>query len=348
MFVLLLLVYALFVQAIRVNRTIDDTYGDLITGVTPQYSATFNPGQDCPGCSAQPDPASAFLRSWHDATHDSDRPQNLTLNITFSGIAIYVFFIMEDQVRPFITSATSMDIVLDGLFATTFTHAPSNLTDYEYNVCVYSNDNLPAGQHTVSLISNGPPSLMLFDYANYTVDTESPSSSNSISLSTIFSSHSTSNGASPTIGPIPPTTSSAPASTQQSWVVPTIAAVLGGIGGITLTIVCFLFLRRRKRQGRLFKPFSFLKPSLVFKPIPADYEGAPREALGGWRAHTMSQTRHLSNSSDNSLPPDYDVAAATAALEIARLRLEVDLLRQDLNFRDAPPDYTSNVGTDHA
>lgn len=84
----ILLSYALFAQAALVNNTIDDTYGDLNTGVMPVYSdAGWALGQSCDTCFVKPDKTLAFMNSWHDATHHSGTSLELSVNITFSGMS---------------------------------------------------------------------------------------------------------------------------------------------------------------------------------------------------------------------------------------------------------------------
>lgn len=56
------------VLALQANRTIDDTYGDSVTGLKVVYNSPWNTGQLCPGCRVQPDAAEAFEGTWHDTT----------------------------------------------------------------------------------------------------------------------------------------------------------------------------------------------------------------------------------------------------------------------------------------
>ena len=67
-----------------VNRTIDDTKGDLTTGRTPVYlpNGPWN-GQSCSGCAINPDPSLAFDGTWSAATYN---PSLNNINITFSFI----------------------------------------------------------------------------------------------------------------------------------------------------------------------------------------------------------------------------------------------------------------------
>lgn len=76
-----------------VNVTIDDTYGDPVTGTKFTYSdVEWKPGQNCSGCLAQPDPKQARNGTWHDATFNAQPgyvPEpNVPLNatVTFNGL----------------------------------------------------------------------------------------------------------------------------------------------------------------------------------------------------------------------------------------------------------------------
>ena len=64
--------------------TIDDEYGDSLTGELPLYSGAWKYGPDCSGCFLQPSPADAFMSGWHDTTTSTQyAQQNVTL--TFHG-----------------------------------------------------------------------------------------------------------------------------------------------------------------------------------------------------------------------------------------------------------------------
>ena len=174
-----------------VNITIDDQFGDAVTGAIPGYLPTpgnWSIGQNCPGCFAQPDASLAFRGTWHDTTWDSDgyRGAKRTLNLTFSGeciyiamicstcnvrlsigSAIYVFFILANSI-PNTTTITNLSIVFDDGNPEYYTHTPSNSTDYQYNQLVYSNSQLSdsGGQHELLMSTIGiNGSLILFDYA---------------------------------------------------------------------------------------------------------------------------------------------------------------------------------------
>ncbi|KAJ7232170.1 hypothetical protein B0H12DRAFT_1223260 [Mycena haematopus] len=69
------------------NRTIDDFYGDLVTGAVPSYEpsgvwhAAVN--NNCTTSFVQPDPGQAFDSTWHDTTsQNSSDPYSVTLQFT--------------------------------------------------------------------------------------------------------------------------------------------------------------------------------------------------------------------------------------------------------------------------
>lgn len=81
------------VTAVEVNRTIDDTNGDSVTGAKPIYLPRTGgvwAGPECGGCAIQPDPNLAFDRTWTAATY---HPQlGLTeIELAFTGEQPYIF-----------------------------------------------------------------------------------------------------------------------------------------------------------------------------------------------------------------------------------------------------------------
>ena len=91
---LCLLALPLSASAERVNVTIDDTYGDVQTGAAITYSphGAWKAGQTCTDCTARPDPARAYDRTWHDGTYniwnatgEVDLPE-LTATVSFEGV----------------------------------------------------------------------------------------------------------------------------------------------------------------------------------------------------------------------------------------------------------------------
>lgn len=67
------------------NRTIDDNYGDSVTGVKPTYSDSWNYGPDCTVCLVQPVVSETFDKSWHDVTASPDDTAARNVTLTFTG-----------------------------------------------------------------------------------------------------------------------------------------------------------------------------------------------------------------------------------------------------------------------
>ncbi|KAI5117134.1 hypothetical protein M0805_008253 [Coniferiporia weirii] len=170
--VVLLFVYLELSRGVLVNRTVDDQFGDSVTGVPPTYEGPsmdgWTQGSTCGTCKAQPDPYLAFQGTWHDSTWGpGDRSENM-VNVFFNGSAVYVFIILANNV-PNVTSLTSLSFSLDGEVVGTFVHSPtSSETDYEYNVAAYTNENLGNTLHKLTMQTTGDvPILFLFDYLIY-------------------------------------------------------------------------------------------------------------------------------------------------------------------------------------
>lgn len=168
------------------NRTIDDHYGDSMTGLLPVYVGGWNYGPNCSQCLVRPEPADTFMASWHDTTTS---PANdivtVTLNFTGvysvtyvlfiaqrarKGVAIWVYCVVPNEV-PDAPTSMNISFELDGKPTGNFIHNPNNSELYEYNVTVYSRSELDNAQHTLkmSAVQAGETrSLLLFDWAEYT------------------------------------------------------------------------------------------------------------------------------------------------------------------------------------
>ena len=77
----LLLSSSWIASAKLVNRTIDDHYGDAVTGFLPVYEGGWNYGPNCSACLARPEPADTFMASWHDS---SASPWNDIVSVTLN------------------------------------------------------------------------------------------------------------------------------------------------------------------------------------------------------------------------------------------------------------------------
>ncbi|KAI0326740.1 hypothetical protein GY45DRAFT_1230526, partial [Cubamyces sp. BRFM 1775] len=160
-----------------VNRTIDDEYGDIHTGLVPTYEPIpgWAQGAACSTCGIRAGTSPGMVDmdrvhngTWHDSTYHNGEP---TRNITvkFTGRAVYVYNLIANAV-PSTSTLTIIDFILDGVHVDTYTHSPDDSTNILYDVPVYVNSSLKHGQHTLVMASGSDSfvSLMLFDYIVYT------------------------------------------------------------------------------------------------------------------------------------------------------------------------------------
>ncbi|KAI0673886.1 hypothetical protein C8Q78DRAFT_658019 [Trametes maxima] len=171
--------------AISVNHTIDDQTGDSVTGALPDYEPpnvedNWFQGNLCVHCNMLPnkviDVSKTFNGTWHDTTY---HPGTLERSVaaSFTGTAVYVFFIVPNTV-PFTTTLTNLSFSLDDASAgQPFIHIPDSSSDISYQVPVFTATNLANTKHTVKVSTGGPnATLMLFDYMIYTAEEPDPPS----------------------------------------------------------------------------------------------------------------------------------------------------------------------------
>ncbi|KAI0918148.1 hypothetical protein AcV5_002917 [Taiwanofungus camphoratus] len=192
------------------NVTIDDTYGDEITGQQPIYTPSSDWDQGIP-----------------------------TITLLFSGTAIYIFCIVP-MTSPFNSEVeTGMQLIftLDNQPAGQFVHDPDNSSvfDYAYNFPVYVNESLaiplPGIQHNLTIQSF---LVNLFDYAIYTTPEEDVAT-------TMTPTSGISTTVSPNITIIPSSEPTGTVSPRSSSHTP-IGAVIGGAVGGTLALAALLLL----------------------------------------------------------------------------------------------------------
>ncbi|GLB34605.1 hypothetical protein LshimejAT787_0201700 [Lyophyllum shimeji] len=260
-------------EAVAVNRTIDDTTGDSATGNRPVYApSTTGVWEDatCKGCAIQPVPAQAFKGTWTAATYNPGLG-SMSIELSFHGTAIYVFFILANFVADGITAETACNFTLDGRPAGSFEHVPSTSTDLQYNSLVFSQASLANVDHKLIISTSGITDRDIyvnFDYAIYTFDDTpipSPTASSSSTASPSPSASSSSTQLSPSsisssrsgTGPTSPTSTSQTPGTNShdlngsSASKPNVGAIAGGVVGgvvaLSVFILIFICLRRQKR-----------------------------------------------------------------------------------------------------
>ncbi|OCH86687.1 hypothetical protein OBBRIDRAFT_211430 [Obba rivulosa] len=185
-----------FTAAVLINITIDDTFGDAVTGQKFAYSPSdlWNTGQNCTVCEARLDPSKVHNGTWHDSTFfplgvvpNSNIPMNAS--VSFVGTALYVFCVLAHTSSP-LDGQTDMTFTVDGRVVGTFAEQPNGSPSVDYGVPVFSIDNLSPGPHQFTLTNghvNGNTSLVLLDHVVYTTEQDEiiASSSSHATLSTL-------------------------------------------------------------------------------------------------------------------------------------------------------------------
>ncbi|EPQ61026.1 hypothetical protein GLOTRDRAFT_90333 [Gloeophyllum trabeum ATCC 11539] len=318
--------------AALVNVTVDDTNGDLVTGVPVVYSPpqAWNIGQNCTGCTAKPDPAQVYMGTWHDATFvpttsDSASEGIISLTVPFNGGAVYVYCILT---FTFDHPAGNSDMLfwIDNDIVGTFELPANGSTVYDYHFPVYVNESIEAGPHTFRLETghNNTKSTLLFDSLVYTHDDTSMGNSTSGGGSRHNSSHV---HGSPRPGQ---QLENAKHSLSKKFTI--IIAVVSSLLGTVIvigTVILFIILRRRRRQ----RSQQLSSPSTESSDSPTALLG--KEGPGErWIA------RH---SQDKALPPivtdthSLQSGSASAPHSTARAEQQPPWLSRD-------PYPSSNVG----
>ena len=175
-----------------VNRTIDDTEGDSVSGQTVTYFPATPDGApwatpNCPVCAIKPDLQQAFDGTYRAATW---YPVNDTmgistkfngelkfcfnhepLSIRSSGTALYVFFILVNNIGSDITTLTIANFTLDEGEPELFQHIPDPLnSDILYKQPVFIRENLENMEHSINISVSKvlEPVYLNFDYMIYT------------------------------------------------------------------------------------------------------------------------------------------------------------------------------------
>ncbi|TFK62492.1 hypothetical protein BDN72DRAFT_386309 [Pluteus cervinus] len=256
-----------------VNRTIDDTVGDPVTGFIPIYMPPTGAWADasCKGCAVQPDPTLAFDGTWTAATFRPEDFKSMSIELQFTGVAIYVFFILPNFSGNGTTTKTGCRFVLDGVPAGDFQDTPTSSTDMEYNALVFHSENLSNTTHDLAIVTDGfnEHIFVSFDYAIYTIEQDAESSAVPSSTSSTSSMASSTSSRTTLISvtsnkPTSASASSSSASASQSALAdinPTggakhvpAAAIAGSVGavlallsGIVLFRFCFIRQQQQKR-----------------------------------------------------------------------------------------------------
>ncbi|KAH9912312.1 uncharacterized protein BXZ73DRAFT_107513 [Epithele typhae] len=160
-------------QAREVNRTIDDYYGDSVTGVVPIYKPTaeWADGNTCDACyvnSSNVDISKVFKGTWHDSTWYPVNTGERSITLTFNGTAVWVYMILANQIQSTSTT-TNLAFSLDEIPRGKFMHPPDKTNDVLYQQLVFEKTGLALQTHSLEITGTGnEASLMLFDNVVYT------------------------------------------------------------------------------------------------------------------------------------------------------------------------------------
>ncbi|KAJ7233862.1 hypothetical protein B0H12DRAFT_1222952 [Mycena haematopus] len=300
---------------VSVNRTIDDTFGDPITGLHP----TFGPnGWDDNFCGVfallttqcgagdwAPNTVNAFNQTFH-FTYSASQ----YLSLQFIGTAIYVYTLVINSTQHNLGpeaafGGAGFTAQMDG--GQLETEAGGDLSSFStlpaYNVLLYSKTGLENTTHSLT-IRPLKSELLFFDYAVYTFEeSDSPSSSpssgsssDSLSSGSLSSGSlsSGSSGSSSTSSPSPPTrpaaSGSSSASSSPSAVSSSFATakkksrglagpIAGGIiGGLSLlgALALLLYCAARRRKTATGTSPNFASNTDEKRPAPWPKEPIPR------------------------------------------------------------------------
>ena len=238
------------------NITIDDQYGDSVTGFIPVFlpnDGTWHvgsPSENCSNCKITPttlDISQIHDHTWHDATHTPGlTPAQIIVN--FTGTAVYVFNIVPNSLPGNTATFANISFTIDGSDAGSFVRAPDETTDVIlYNQVIHSIVGLENIPHTLTMTGGGgTKALILFDYVVYTTEVD-----DTVANSTSSTQGTSATATSETIGTINPSTSTAIVKTRRSPIGAIVGAVVGGVIFVVLLGMLAVCYRRRKRKAQI-------------------------------------------------------------------------------------------------
>lgn len=347
---LLLLLHISLSFAGFINRTIDDEYGDNVTGEKLAYyppdSSGFVQGSTCSRCLINLNTSIVWRGTWHDCSQHPYDPEIRTITAHFTGTAVYVYTVLSEYRYGHDLenkTVTYLTFEIDGKSVGEFFHDTYDGT--QYHTPVLAHEGLSDAPHT--LVIRIPPgrdgkswSWVLFDYIQYTTSDSSSSSSSAASPSP-------SSTASPSLSlrPGPPLPTSASAASPSSASV-SVAAIVGGtVGGVAIlfvaAVVAFHLMRTRRvlvshAGSALPIPFHGERP-MPFEPSLASTaaetevnHGQPSNhsirmfyAGGKWaRSHHSGRSRSLDQPSSTAT----DLSSGARS----QLRVQVAHLKQQM------------------
>ncbi|TFK62491.1 hypothetical protein BDN72DRAFT_903173 [Pluteus cervinus] len=238
------------------NRTIDDTLGDAATGFKPVYRPQASgvwERPSCQDCALLPDTTMVYDNTWTAATYHPGLG-SMSVELQFTGVAIYIFLILANPQDASITGKTVASFILDGQHVGDFEHDPSTTsTDFQYDSLAFATTRLSNTTHNLTMATTGNESIYAnFDYAIYSFD------EGALEPSTSRTRH---GGSTTTTTPL-----------GRASKAPSGALVGGVVGGVILFIIVlfaalfFLLLRRRRQKEKAANLYP--RPLIIQPPPP--------------------------------------------------------------------------------
>ncbi|PPQ88330.1 LOW QUALITY PROTEIN: hypothetical protein CVT25_012441 [Psilocybe cyanescens] len=252
----------------RQMLTIDDTFGDSVTKQKVVYVPPTGTWHDetclsASGCAIVADPSQCFSSTYNAATFRS--PQDMSITMQFNGTAIYVFFILANNMGDGVTTTTIANFTLDNTQPQLYTRPPDPSTSaLSYNQLVYSQNNLTNTQHTLVISTSGitTQAYVNFDYAIYTHEDILPSPSGTSQSTPSQSTQDTNNKKSTPVGAI-------------------VGGVVGGLAVIAALAALIFFVRRRRQRPKGVKSETGgFDPRLMVEANPASLSQSPPRPSG--------------------------------------------------------------------
>ncbi|KAJ8087858.1 hypothetical protein PM082_006711 [Marasmius tenuissimus] len=144
-------------HAKTVTRYIDDTYGDLVTGMKPSYYPSGNTiwqDQSCgtaQGCRIVLDTNLSYNGTYTAATYQT-RMDSMGITLNFRGTSIAVYFILaNDGYLPSTTTLTKCNFILNEVVEKPYYHETVKGRGPQYNVEVFKKEGLQDQAHTLKI-----------------------------------------------------------------------------------------------------------------------------------------------------------------------------------------------------
>ncbi|KNZ78100.1 hypothetical protein J132_02291 [Termitomyces sp. J132] len=231
---------------------------------------------------------------------------SMSIQFSFQGSAIYVYFILPNFVSTGTTTETLCNFTLDGDSVSTFRHIPSTSHDYIFNALVFSKENLPGNNsHTLLISTSGLDRDVFtsFDYAIYqaTIIT-SGMLVTTVTTGTVLATSSSLIGTSGSQGSNNNTEDGNTAHSTPIGAI--VGGVVGGVAVILLLVLVIFLLCRRRRPAHMALP-SNIDDLTPRHPVLTPFTSFPPDNPG---TEVRAQERRLPATSFHPVRKQRDAA----------------------------------------